>query len=43
MWHERGEEEYVYVIGRKAGGKETTKEDRRPRHRWMDNIKMELL
>jgi hypothetical protein len=33
------EEERVKVIGRKARGKETT---RRPRCKWMDNIKMDL-
>jgi hypothetical protein len=35
-----GEEERVYVIGRKARGNEAT---RKPRHRWMDNIKRDLL
>jgi hypothetical protein len=35
-----GEEKSVQVIGRKARGKEPLG---RPRHRWIDNIKMELL
>jgi hypothetical protein len=35
-----GEEEHVEVIGRKARGKETA---RKSRHRWIDNIKMDLL
>jgi hypothetical protein len=34
-----GEDKHVYVIGGKARGKETT---RRPRHRWVDNIKMDV-
>jgi hypothetical protein len=35
-----GEEEREWVIGRKAGGKRPLG---RPRRRWIDNIKMDLL
>jgi hypothetical protein len=35
-----GEEECVWVLGRKARGKEPLG---RPRRRWIDNIKMDLL
>jgi hypothetical protein len=35
-----GEEERVYVIGKKARGKRPLG---RPRRRWIDNIKMDLL
>jgi hypothetical protein len=34
------EEEIILAIGRKARGKKTT---RKPRHRWKDAIKMDLL
>jgi hypothetical protein len=30
----------IYIIGGKARGKETT---RKPRHRWVDDIKMDLV
>jgi hypothetical protein len=40
MWHERGEEECLQVIGRKLEGKRPLG---RPRRRWIDNIKMDLL
>jgi hypothetical protein len=36
----RGGEERVEVIGRKARGKETT---RRPRSRWILDVKMDIL
>jgi hypothetical protein len=39
MWHEWGEEKCVKVIGRKPEGKRPL---RRPRRRWIDNIKMDL-
>jgi hypothetical protein len=34
-----GEEEYVWIIGWKAKGKETSG---RPRRRWVDNIRIDL-
>jgi hypothetical protein len=34
-----GEEEHIYVIGGKARGKEPLG---RPRHKWVDNIRMDL-
>jgi hypothetical protein len=39
MCRKGSEEEHVYVIGGKARGKETT---RRPRCRWVDNIRTDL-
>jgi hypothetical protein len=35
-----GEEERVYVVGRKARGK---RQLGRPRRRWLDNIRMDLV
>jgi hypothetical protein len=40
MWHECGGEERVYVLGRKAGGKETTK---KTETWWAEYIKMDLV
>jgi hypothetical protein len=40
MWHEWREDERIYVIGKTARLKETTK---KTRHTWINNIKIDLI